>query len=275
MNRAIVLLLLLICPCVSQTNIQILAVANSADFQAGLPEAGSLASIFCIGVQGSGAIVRANSNPLPYNLAGVTVFINSIPAPILAVAFEEGYQQINVQVPWELTVEPHYVEVFQNGQGAATDTSAAGGNWSVFFRDATGHGLVQHAVDYSMVTLQNPAYSGEYLVAYATNLGRVINTPPSGYAAPLSPLSPLTTDFNCSGTLQHRVLLGDADAPVSFVGLTPRTVGVYQINFRVPPSISGDLAMRLDQSFVISSGGQCNTLPLVHGISRTVLVPVR
>jgi hypothetical protein len=43
--------------------IQVVAVTNSADFQPGLPQKGSLASIFCTGLQGGPGVFTAPSQP--------------------------------------------------------------------------------------------------------------------------------------------------------------------------------------------------------------------
>src|ERR1700676_1029921 len=85
---------------VSAQTINIVAVTNSADFATGLPQKGSLASIFCTGLQGEPGIVSATQYPLSNRVNDISVWINSVPAPILAIAFQDGYQQINVQVPW-------------------------------------------------------------------------------------------------------------------------------------------------------------------------------
>jgi uncharacterized protein (TIGR03437 family) len=172
----------------STQNIAITAVTNSADFQPGLPQKGSLASIFVTGLQGAPGVITATQYPLSNVLNGISVWINFLPAPILAIAFENGYQQINVQVPWEGQRDPLYVEVFQNVFRAHTENTQATG-FSVFFSDANGYGIVQHATDYSAVTAQNPAHPGEYLIAYGINLGPVSNTPASGAQAPSSPLA--------------------------------------------------------------------------------------
>ncbi|MCU1276217.1 MAG: Glucose/sorbosone dehydrogenase-like protein [Bryobacterales bacterium] len=279
MSRIAALSLLLVWACLAQPNIQIAAVTNSADFQPGLPQTGSLASIFCTGLQGPPGIITANSRPLPYDLAGVSVWINSVPAPILAVAFENGYQQINVQVPWELQRDPFSVDVLQNGGKAHTENAAAGQEWSIFFSDATGHAIVQHAADYSLVTTQNPAHADEYLIAYATNLGPVANTPPTGYRVPLSPLSPLLTPQGCPNyPFQQVISIGNVVAPITWVGLTPESIGIYQINFQVPPSISGDVPMRFEQSYWTQPFGDCSTSGGPRPVdkkSRSVLVPFR
>lgn len=106
--------------CSAQSQLQITAVTNTADFQPGLPQKGSLASIFTTGLQstltdlrGSLGVAQNNDRPLRNSFGGIEVWINFLRAPILAIAFENGYQQINVQVPWEGERGPLYVEVFQ------------------------------------------------------------------------------------------------------------------------------------------------------------------
>lgn len=240
--------------------ITITAVTNSADFQPGLPQRGSLASIFVTGLQGAPGVISATQHPLSNILNGISVWINFLPAPILAVAFENGYEQINVQVPWEGQRDPLYVEVFQNGIRAHTEDTQASG-FSVFFTGAKGFGVVFHATDFSAVTSQNPAHPGEYLVAYGINLGPVSNTPPSGAPGPSSPpaisIPPGSPESGTCG-MNDSVSVGTATAVPSYVGLAPGTVGVYQINFQVPPSAGvGDLTMSFVRTSIVFPFGAC------------------
>lgn len=85
----------------AQAAIRILAVTDAASFAAGLPANGSLATVFCTGLTGITRVVVADGVPLPLQLSGVSVRVDGVPAPMLAVAAVDGYQQINVQVPWE------------------------------------------------------------------------------------------------------------------------------------------------------------------------------
>src|SRR5260370_367817 len=121
--------------------ISIVAVTNGADFQPGLPQPGSLASLFCTGLQGAPGVISATQYPLSNQLSDISVWINSIPAPILSIAFQEGYQQINFQVPWEVqgTTPPLDVEVSQYGEQSHTMNTQTNG-FSVFFADANGYG---------------------------------------------------------------------------------------------------------------------------------------
>ncbi len=74
--------LVLLCTacCVSDGQPQITAVTNSADFKAGFPQKGSLASIFLTGLQGPSGVVVNTQNPLLNGFLDVEVWINFMPA---------------------------------------------------------------------------------------------------------------------------------------------------------------------------------------------------
>jgi uncharacterized protein (TIGR03437 family) len=262
--------------------IAITAVTNSADFQPGLPQKGSLASIFTTGLEGTQGVYTQTQYPLSNMLNGVSVWINFLPAPILSVAFLTGYQQINVQVPWEGQRDPLYVEVFQNGIRAHTEDTQAKG-FSVFFADQNGYAIVQHAMTYSLVTPQNPAHPGEYLVAYGLNLGPVNHAPPSGAPSPSNPPAvsvPPGTPEEGTCLMFDVITLGSATSSPSYVGLVPGSIGVYQVNFQVPAATAvGDLALTLVRTLLINPLEPCHGSGLgdrpVVETSRPVILPVR
>jgi uncharacterized protein (TIGR03437 family) len=56
-----------------------MAVVNSASYQAGISEPGSLATIFCTGLTGVTGVVSPDTlTPLPLELAGVQVTVNFV-----------------------------------------------------------------------------------------------------------------------------------------------------------------------------------------------------
>ena len=233
MPRLFLLFLFTVLPLFSQS-LTIVSVANSADAIWGLPDGGSLGAIFCTGLEGGPAAIGAPPGyPLPTSLGNVTVLIDSVPAPILSIDFEQGYQQINIQVPWE-TGKPSSVQVSQ-GSRSATLANAGRSDWpwSVFFTDATGHAIVQHASDYSLVTPQNPAHPGEYLIAYGVNLGKVSNTPATGYPAPSDPVAVVQLPKDPTACYDTYTI---TPFQLAWAGLAPGTVGVYQLNFYIPAS---------------------------------------
>ena len=246
-----VLILLLTAAVPAGGAIQVLAVTSSANFAQGLTHPGSLASIFCTGLQNLPGLVAAQGYPLPRELAGVTVTVNGIGAPLLAIAnlAAGSYQQINIQIPWAAAA-PLVFEVRQAG-AAARFTPSVNDGWGVFFVDSSGDAIAQHASDYRLVTRSDPARSGEWVVVYATNLGPVQNQPADGYPADLNVLAPVVADpspyldyfglvVGSSGSYQTTRIQSN------YIGMAPGSVA-GQINLLVPdnPSISGDLVFQL------------------------------
>src|ERR1017187_10236122 len=285
--RALLLLTAGLLSAQTQT-ITIASVSNLADFQPGLPQAGSPAAILTTGLVGEpGVTLAAPVYPVSNVMNGVGVWIGSLPEPILSLAFLNGYQQIDVQVPWEIS--GFNVEVSQNGVQAdaeATYTGGIGFGGSVFFADAHGYAIVQHGADYSQVTPQNPAHSGEYLIAYGINLGPVINQPLTGAASPFSPLAfaiPNSYAEVCSQSDSISLGVyppGPVLTPALYSGLTPGSVGLYQINFQVPPNVTtGDVQVSFVRDVVEQPAGVCPGVPsrayLVTYERRAALLPIK
>jgi uncharacterized protein (TIGR03437 family) len=231
--------------------IEVLAVTSSANFAQGLTQPGSLASVFCTGLQNLSGLVAAEGYPLPRELAGVTVTVNGVEAPILAVANIGGgsYQQINIQIPWEAKA-PLIFEVRQEG-AAARFTPPVNNGWGIFFVDSSGNAIAQHASDYRLVTQSDPARSGEWVVVYATNLGPVENHPADGYPADLNLLAPVVPDD--SPYLDYYGLVSGSFGSYqathiqsNYIGMAPGTMAA-QVNLLVPDTVQapGDLVFQL------------------------------
>jgi uncharacterized protein (TIGR03437 family) len=219
--------------------IVILNVTNAATFDPGMPRGGALASIFCTGLTGiSGTVAAATSNPLPRMLAGVSVRINDGTAAILSVSQLQDYQQINIQVPAERDAGlPAFVrvDVFQgSSRGGSYNApySAFGG----FFTGADGYAVAQHAVDHTAVTKANPARPGETITAYTTGLLPSWPPPPIAVPVPSTPLFAADTSF-----------VSATNATLLFVGLSPGSAGLGQVNFVIPEDASpGDFRLSIE-----------------------------
>ena len=235
----------------SRGQIQVLGVTSSANFAQGLTQAGSLASVFCTGLQNISGLVAAQGYPLPRALAGVTVTVNGTDASILAIASiaAGSYQQINVQIPWEAK-PPLAFAVSQQGATAHFTPSVYDG-WGAFFVGSSGYAIAQHAGDYRPVTQIDPAKSGEWLVVYATNLGPVQNQPADGYPADPNVLAPIVPDdspyldyyglvVGSSGSYQATHIQSN------YIGMAPGSI-IGQVNLLVPDTsqLSGDLVFQL------------------------------
>src|SRR5271157_1237480 len=162
--------------------IRVLAVTDSATFTPGIPYAGSLATVFCTGLTAIHGIQNANGFPLPYELSGVSVYSGGGLAPLLAVADMGTYQQINYQAPYSVDppAQTFTVEVRQYDRSGQIHFPVDQQTWGVFFTDASGYALAQHA-DYSLITQIDPAVPGEVVILWATNatgLYQIYNAPP-------------------------------------------------------------------------------------------------
>ena len=225
--------------------VQVLAVVNAASYQAGLPEPGGLATIFCTGLTGiSGSVTPSTQSPLPRELAGVQVTVNLGAAPLLAVAdVGGGVQQINFQVPPErILASKSMVTVTQNG------TSGTAGNIDYpliggFFSDTQGNAIAWHVLDGALVTQANPALAGEFLAIYGTGFGPTYPPKPIGFPAPPAPPFQGTMDFAEPGTSYNidqplrQLSLGQKVAHVSFTGVAAGLAGVDEIIFQVPAGL--------------------------------------
>jgi uncharacterized protein (TIGR03437 family) len=115
--------------------------------------------------------------------------------------------------------------------------------------------MVTHA-DGSMVSATKPAKSGEELVAYATGLGET--NPPLTTGTPAPAAYPTQTTFSIDFNYRPNALAtkpapssAESKAPLwvppQFIGVTAGFIGLYQINFTVPPAPAG-LAPCVDPS---------------------------
>jgi uncharacterized protein (TIGR03437 family) len=133
--------------------------------------------------------------------------------------------------------------------------------------------MITHA-DGTVVSNIRPAQAGEELVAYATGLGQT--SPALTTGQPPAASSPTLTVFGIDFNYRANALAtkpGAAGAPVAspvFTGATKGYVGLYQINFIVPPPPAG-LQPCVDNASDIVAGGsttQSNlTVSVGSGIS--------
>jgi uncharacterized protein (TIGR03437 family) len=98
----------------------------------------------------------------------------------------------------------------------------------------------------SLVTVASPARPGEIVHLYATGLGPVYPTVPTGTASPAVPLSSLATPVQWTW---------DSDpADVLFAGLAPGLIGYYQLEVRIPQTVTTS-ALALTLHWVPPQGG--------------------
>lgn len=211
-------------------------VVNAASFTAQVSP-GALASIFGLNFTGTGLDAIA-SLPLPASLGGVSVLVNDVAAPVLYASSN----QINFQIPWQTKTGSATVAVGINGLVSTkvniTVEAAAPG----LFVDGS-HAIAQNS-DFSLNSSSNPAKVGGTILAYLTGAGDVSPRPANGAAAGSSPLSTVTSTVSAT--------IGGQTAKVSFAGLAPGFVGLWQVNVVVPSGLTtaGNFPL------TITAGGQ-------------------
>jgi uncharacterized protein (TIGR03437 family) len=172
----------------------------------------------------------------PTALGGVQVLVNDRPAPIYAVSPSE----VVAVVPFATAGDVAAVRVINNGTASNAVTgwrSPATPGIFTQTQDGLGYAAALHA-DYTVVTRQNPARPGEIVAVYLTGLGAVTPPVPDGAAGPVSPLS--TTTGQTVARIRGR------PAEVSFAGLAPQLIGLYQVNLKVPDGLpQGDAYLDL------------------------------
>jgi uncharacterized protein (TIGR03437 family) len=95
-----------------------------------------------------------------------------------------------------------------------------------------------------------PAVRGSYVSIYCTGLGDVTNRPANGAPAPPGP--PYSETL-----VTPTVTIGGVPATVSFSGLAPNYVGLYQVNVQVPLNAPTGTV-----SVTISIGGASDTVTM-------------
>jgi len=210
---------------------------------------GTVAEVYGSGLASQTAM--AGSVPLPTTLNGTFALIGGVESPL----FYTSDGQLDVQIPSELPSTQQYVIVVSANNAytvpQTVDLVPAQPGVASF---ADGHLLAQHS-DFTLVDSGHPAKPGEFLVMYLTGMGPTNPSVPTGAAAPVSePLARVT--------MQPTVTVDGQSASVAYAGLTPGSVGLYQINFQVPENAnSGDLNVVVTLAGVMSNTTQLSVSP--------------
>jgi uncharacterized protein (TIGR03437 family) len=204
------------------------SVVNTASLEPGMV-AGSLATL------------------IASDIAGVTVAGRD--APVLSRAAD----RVTFQVPWETSGTTATVRATGPGGGSdGVEVPLRAAQPGIFLAD--GNAVVVRASDNTLVTSDRPLPGGATAYFYATGLGAVDNTPPTGGTGPVDPLARVRDAVS--------VTLGGVACDVLFAGLAPDATGIYQVNFVAPTSVP--------------AGGSADLVVAVSGASsRPARVPIQ
>ncbi len=207
------------------------AAVSAASFAPSAPlSPGSIISLFGLNL-GNGT-ASAPSLPLGTSLSSATAIIAGTSMPLIF----GSSGQINAVVPSGININTSHQILVQRDNSFSipilVDVGPA--NPGVFPyplpNDPPNQGAVVNAVTYAVAQPGTPVGAGDVVAIFSTGLGAVNQAVPDGTASPSSPLA-MTV-----GTTT--VTIGGQRAPVSFSGLSPGFVGLYQIDAVVPAGVT-------------------------------------
>lgn len=210
-------------------------IVNGASFAQASVSGGEIVSIFGADFgPAQGVAASFVGGKLPAELAGVTVIMGGVAAPLFYVSD----RQINALVPAEVAGrEQVTVQVLYNSlPSAPAILRLRAANPGVFLVNSRPAILLN--ASNTLVSPTAPISGGDVIQIYATGLGALDTAIETGAPAPLDRL--------VRTRVTPRVAIGGVDAEVLFSGLAPGFVGLYQVNVRVPQGLrSGDNSLIL------------------------------
>ncbi len=223
-------------------------LVNSADFTPPVAP-GGLISIF--GADLSTVSASSAGSPLPTLLGDTCMTVNGTLVPLSFVS--PG--QINGQLPFSVagglaTLALHT----PSGVATTFQFPVQPAAPAIFLLPLFGGWpwdvpAVVRVKNGQMVTPSNPVHLDDWLEIYATGLGAVTPAVETGAAAPFDPLA--------EAVATPEVRLGGVALPVGYAGLTPGSVGIYQINVKVPFK---DVPTGMEIPLTITQGGYSTTV---------------
>jgi len=190
------------------------SVGNAASYAQSFAP-GMLMSVFGTGLS-TGNPQTAATAPLPFtSSSGTSVTINGIPAPLMYISAT----QINLQIPYEVFAGPAMLTVTTGGQSASINFSVQASAPGIFLNPQTGH-----------IVPNESASAGAPIAFYLTGAGQVTPSEETGNV-PVQGTAP-------APVLQLIATIGGITVTPVYVGIPDWSVGVLQINFTVPSTLT-------------------------------------
>ncbi|MCH7979120.1 MAG: hypothetical protein IH935_09115 [Acidobacteria bacterium] len=214
------------------------SVVNGASFRPATDLGGALAPGSIVAIFGNNLaddLQLATAVPLPTTLGNTSVTFNGISAPLFFVS----PTQINAQVPFDVLPGEVSVQVKRGSETSASQTvSVAAVSPGIFAlnQQGTGQGAVLIANTAIFAAPSGsipgrearPANRLEFISIFAVGLGPLQSPATSGDIPPTPP--PQTTS-------QPQVNIAGIPGEVTYSGLAPGFVGLYQVNVQVPAGV--------------------------------------
>jgi uncharacterized protein (TIGR03437 family) len=202
-------------------------VVNAANLSPQQPLAPGSA-ITILGDQLSDGQAAYSSLPAGTELAGTTVLIADQPAPLLMT----NPQQINAIVPYGIEVNTTHQVLVQRGAtyGFPMEITVAAAQPAIFTKSGTQGWIVD--AKGALAGPGNAATAGDPVTIFCTGLGEVIPAVQTGSAGPALPGAATVNTVTAT--------IGSVNARVTFAGLAPTLVGMYQVQAIVPDGVTHD-----------------------------------
>ena len=171
----------------------------------------------------------ASDQPYPAQLNGTQLFLGSMALRLQYVSDTK----LNALIPYGLAPNTSHHLLIQRGTTVSVpvDVTVADLQPGIFTvnQDGTGQGSIVNQVTQMLADPTAPVTVGDTLLIYCTGLGEVNNPPEGGMPAQTSPPS--------DAQVTPGVTIGGVAAQVTFAGLTPGFIGLYQIIAQVPAGV--------------------------------------
>src|ERR1700722_2170902 len=166
-------------------------------------------------------VPAADGLPVSSKLSGTEtqVWFDNVAAPLLFVS----PNRIDAQVPFELPDVSAVKLVVQTDRGSSSPLVV-----TILTQDPGVFGVYRTG---SKVDASNPIVPGDRIVILATGLGSVMPPVPTGQPGPTEPPA--------VAAIAPVVEIENQPATVTFAGLAPGFVGVYQVNAIAPSNLTG------------------------------------
>lgn len=216
------------------------SIVNAATNQPGALAPLSLVSLYGVNLAYATKALTADeirNGQLPTTLigTGVVVSIDSVAVPILFVS----PSQVNFLIPGNTRTGLRRLRLSREGLAGPEIEVRIADSAPGLFPMSSQTVIASHA-DGRLVSADAPAEPGELIILYAAGLGATLPA--------LNGLTLPTAAASISARRDLGLLLNGepiADDLIYYAGVTPGFAGLYQINFRVPASITPNPEIRL------------------------------
>jgi uncharacterized protein (TIGR03437 family) len=217
-------------------------ITNAASLVPRFPlSPGAVVSIF--GARLASRQEVATRLPLETQLGDTAVILGGQRLPLLYAS----ENQVNALIPFQTPANRPYQLVVRRGSSNTTPEAVvvADAQPAVFTKSQLGNGQgIIVDTQNRLVEPGNPAASGDTVVIYCSGLGAVDAALESAQPAPQAPLARAVNPV--------RVTIGGRESEVTFAGLVPGMLGLYQVNAVVPSGVERSEAMEV----VVSVAGK-------------------